>query len=254
MGFVECRDRGNRLIGDMRRRWLERRQAQLEPRLRADRQIDGQGQTTINAQQANQQRLHQAQNRDAIFERYLTDIDQRANNGGADVVSRFSQRLNDWTPPDQASFENSFVRQPAANAYRQREILIVADRNFNDRGIGIPNSEVLYLQFRDAGLGGCRVEVLKRQHIVNAETILVTAESFLRSGVNPNLSTQRIVHRRDGGGDMFAALLGTPNGRAAAYLVIDHGEEMGIINIDRIEHYKQDDEEHMYIYFTSDFD
>ena len=45
-------------------------------------------------------------------------------------------------------------------------------------------------------------------------------------------------------------LLGTPNGRAGAYLVIDHGEELGIIGIERIEHERRNDEEDMYIYFN----
>jgi len=134
---------------------------------------------------------------------------------------------------------------------RERPIQIIADRNFNQQQIGLANSEVLFLQYRAVGFTE-RAHSLKRQLIQNAETLQVTAESFRRSAVNPATSAAMVCHTHEARGAMFYALLGTPNGRAAAYLVIGHGADFGIIGVDRIEHQRLDGRENMFLTFTPD--
>jgi hypothetical protein len=148
-----------------------------------------------------------------------------------------SRQPNAWSLPQSATFENSFYPHKCHPAQQGHDVRIIADRNFDSQGIGLANSEVLFLQYQAVGFQQ-RAHSLKRQHITNSETREVTAASFQRQGVNPSTSDKMIVYRYEARDAYFYALLGTPNGRAGAYLVIDHGEELGIIGIDRIEHHQ----------------
>lgn len=250
--FQECRQRGQRLLDDIRRRWLQRRQAALAPALRRRLGLAGPDARETQAQQAAVARNQGAQRDSALYQnRYRTDIDP--GRGGAMLAtSRYSERVNSWELAREASFENSFYPVRAYPSQPNPEMLMVAEKNFNRSGIGIRNSEVLFLQSRDAGFQQ-RLRVLQRQHVTNATTRAVTGESFRRHGIDPSAqNTRTLSYTRLEGGDLFAALLGTPNGRAAAFLVLDHGEDLGVIGIERIEHLIQNGEEHVFIYFTPD--
>lgn len=250
--FQECRQRGQGLLEEMRRRWLQRRQAALAPALRGRLGLPGPDLRETQAQQAAAARNQRAQRDAQLYNnRYNTEIDQGAQ-GARFATSRFTQQRQHWEPSQQASFENSFHPVRAYPSQQGTEMHMVAERNFNRAGIGIRNSEVLFLQSREAGFHQ-RLHVLQRHNVTNATTREVTAESFRRHGIDPNSpATRTLTYTRQQGGDLFAALLGTPNGRAAAFLVLDHGEDLGVIGVERIEHCILNSEEHVFIYFTPD--
>lgn len=250
MSVDECLKRGQRLVAAMQMCWLQRRQRAIEPTLRRNLGLEGKGKTTERAEATALERLQKSREASDTFERYMTDVESVIG-GPRYVTSRLTQRGQMWELPKSASFENSFVKAEPTSRAETPSVNIVADKNFNYYAIGLANSEVLYLQYQSAGFTE-RANMLKRQFIMNDETKLVTAESFRRARVNPDTSSRRVVHTYETRDPMFYALLGTPNGRAAAYLVIDHGADLGIIGVDRIEHDKEDGKENMYLFFTSD--
>lgn len=129
------------------------------------------------------------------------------------------------------------------------------DKNNKDAlGESVTNSEILWYQYKqvlsannqnpkEAKSGN--LESLIRSTIINA----VTLDTILFSDINAAPNAEFIFYPTD---ELFWTLLGTPNGTAAAYLLLDHGLSMGVKNIEsiKVKFGNEIDEVNMHIKFT----
>jgi hypothetical protein len=194
LAFLECWDRGRRLLEQMRHRWFQRRQAAVAPALRRRLRLPGPDLRETQAQQAEAARQQRTQQHALEYQRYNTEIEQ-GQQGARSATSLYTVRPHFWEPPQQVSFENTFYPVQQGTGMGMR-----ATANFNRAGIGIPNSEVLFLQSRDAGFQNQRLHVLHRHHVTNDTTCRVTAESFRRHRIDPRSHhTPRLTYTRHQG-------------------------------------------------------
>lgn len=157
-----------------------------------------------------------------IFERdYATvEIDHKDSPTNKALLSTWKHRKTE---------DEGYKNTPAPQEGR-----ILSWQNKRDEGEPLQNSDIYFYQYQQVRKGLEKVpplQFLRRQQARAEETEKV----YNYLGFQDKYNTASISGVWKPADDEFCALLGTQNGSGPAFLVIDHGEELGITGIEKIE-------------------
>ncbi len=146
------------------------------------------------------------------------------NNFGPELKDESAQRpipVRNWDPEDIELSDDDLQRLVGGTTQeRVRQDL----RQWENSSIeSLANSDVLFFQYRERYHQP--LVRLHRNTVINPDTLAVIAMVRQRLQVGEEFTVKPEQ------ADEFAALLGTPNGRAACFLVLDHGPSLRIQGI-----------------------
>lgn len=152
--------------------------------------------------------------------------------------------------PNKKELKNASLGIPYSSIYSLQAGQFTALKNFKDaeqdQTFAEANSEIIWNQYKsavktaksasaDQGLKYTgNLSEIERNTIINGQT-LDTIFLCDRGGEVLDFKSKRVV-RPDSDSEDFWALIGTPNGTSAGWLIIDHGTALGLQSLESIEY------------------